>query len=204
MSSLYQITDDLKGIFSLLENLTDEDGNTREPNQDEKAILSSWFGESESDFEKKFDSYNRFITSLKADAVTCDTERKALKDELDRLSKRAKTALNKVEVLKSNLRFCLERLGLSKFKTALFSANIQNVGGKSYHALEGADLSKIPDEYLKPRELDVSKIKDAVKNGDLILKEDDKNLLNRFKVFTKSGAELEGVRWNQPTAIVLR
>ena len=124
---------------------------------------------------------------------------------MDRLSKRAKTALNKVEVLKNNLRFCMERIGIKNYKSQLFSANIQNVGGKTFSALEGADLSGIPERFLKPRELDVSAVKEAIKSGELVLRENDANPLNRSKVFfAKDGMELSNVRWSQPTAIVLR
>lgn len=203
--TLYEITSDMNAIFNLVQSLEDDEGNPREPTEEEKQILSEWFGKSESDFERKFDSYNKFISNLKYDASVCETERKSMKDEMDRLSRRAKTAGNKVEVMKNNLRFCLERLGLQKFKTAEFSATIQNVGGKTFYALQGSKLDGIPEKFLKPRELDVQKIKDAVKGGELEIRETDENPLNRTKVFyAGKDEELPEIRWSQPTAIVLR
>ena len=57
MATLYAITDDIKAISDLLENMVDENGDPREPTEDEMQTLKEWYTVSNSDFEKKFDSY---------------------------------------------------------------------------------------------------------------------------------------------------
>ena len=200
--TLYEITGDLKSLSQLFNDMVDEEGNPREPTAEELETMKQWFDVSSSDFEKKFDSYCKFIKNLKIEAQIADGERKAYKEELDRLSKRSKAFENRAKSLNGLLWFCMQKLGMKDYKTALFSAKEQNTQMK-IETLLGSKLNEVPEEFLKPRELDVTKIKDAIKNGEL--KIGNGTPLGATKVFfVKDGAELKDVRAVQGTALIIR
>lgn len=200
--TLYEITDDLKALNNLMENMVDENGNPREPTEEEMETMKRWFEVSAEDFEKKFDSYCRFVKNLRIDAECADSERKAYKGELDRLSARAKAAENKAKNVTGLLWYCMQRLNMKKFKTALFSASEQNAQIK-IEVLKGASLKDVPEEYLKPRELDTVAIKNAIKDGTL--KQGDGTPLGESKLFVvATGEELKNVRWTQGKALIIR
>ncbi len=201
--SLYEITDDIKAIWDLMNSLEDEDANPREPTEDEMKILAEFFNVSEKEFKMKFDSYCKFIKNLKMQAEIAKAEKNAYKTELDRLSKRATAHENRAKRIQGYLWECMQKLGLAKdgFKTALFSAKEQNTQ-ISIEIYTGADLSKVPEEFLKPRELNKQAIKDAIKDGTLIKKE--KNGRHWLAFFGKEDEELEGVYWAQGRALYIR
>ncbi len=201
MPSLYEITGDLKSLNQLMENMVDEDGNPREPNEEELETMKEWFTCSIADFEKKFDNYCRFIKNLKIEATVADEERKAYKSEIDRLSKRSKAFENRAKSVQGLMQFCMDSLKLKKYKTALFSAGMQNTQ-ISIRPVEGSRLEKVPDEYLKPRELDTTAIKNAIKDG--LLKQGNGTPLGETKLFFKDGTELKDVRWTQGETLVIR
>ena len=201
MPSLYEITGDLKSLNQLMESMVDEDGNPREPNEEELETMKEWFTCSIADFEKKFDNYCRFIKNLKIEATVADEERKACKSEIDRLSKRSKAFENRAKSVQGLMQFCMDSLKLKKYKTALFSAGMQNTQ-ISIRPVEGGRLDKVPDEYLKPRELDTTAIKNAIKDG--LLKQGDGTPLGETKLFFKDGTELKDVRWTQGETLVIK
>lgn len=200
--TLYEITGDLKALNQLMEDMVDEDGNPREPTQEELETMQKWFECSSADFEKKFDNYCKFIKNLKIEAAIADDERKAYKSELDRLSKRSKAFENRAKSVNGLLWFSMQNLGMKKFKTALFSAGEQNTQIK-IEPLAGSTLKEVPDEFLKPREIDTNAIKTAIKDG--ILKQGDGTPLGETKLFfTDTGKELKDIRWAQGTALIIR
>lgn len=201
MPSLYEITGDLKSLNQLMESMVDEDGNPREPNEEELETMKEWFTCSIADFETKFDNYCRFIKNLKIEATVADEERKAYKAEIDRLSKRSKAFENRAKSVQGLMQFCMDSLKLKKYKTALFSAGMQN-SQISIRPVEGSRLKKVPDEYLKPRELDTAAIKNAIKDG--ILKQGNGTPLGETKLFFEDGTELKDVRWTQGETLVIR
>lgn len=201
MPSLYEITGDLKSLNQLMESMVDEDGNPREPNEEELETMKEWFTCSIADFEKKFDNYCRFIKNLKIEATVADEERKAYKSEIDRLSKRSKAFENRAKSVQGLMQFCMDSLKLKKYKTALFSAGMQSTQ-ISIRPVEGSRLDKVPDEYLKPRELDTTAIKNAIKDG--LLKQGDGTPLGETKLFFEDGTELKDVRWTQGETLVIR
>ncbi len=193
--TLYEITNDIQQINELLESAVDSDGNPRDLTPEEENTIREWFADSKEDFEKKFDNYGRFITNLKIQAETADNERKTYKEELDRLSFRAKSYDNRRRSVLSGLRYAMEKLGIEKYKTSLFSAGIQNTALKIEQT---GRLMDIPEKYLKPRELNASAVKDGIKKGELI-KTDGGSIL-----LAKTGELLEGIKAVQGTTIVLR
>ena len=200
--TLYAITEDLKALNKLMEEMVDDEGNPREPTEEELETMKKWFECSQADFEQKFDNYCKFIKNLKIEAEAADGERKAYKGELDRLAKRAKAFENRAKRVNGLLWFAMQNLGMKKYKTALFSAGEQNTQIK-IEPLAGSDLKEVPEEFLKPRELDTAAVKDAIKSG--LLKQGDGTPLGATKLFyAKTGEELKDVRWAQGTALIIR
>ena len=202
MSSLYEISSDLVALQELVDNLVDENGEPREPTPEEQEQMKAWFECSIGEFDGKFDNYCKFIKNLKISAESVEAERKAHKNEIDRLSKRSKALENRAKTVQNLLWFCMQRLGLKKYKTNLFTANEQNTQIQ-IEQLAGTTLDAVPERFLKPRELDTSAIKDAIKSGEL--KQGDGPPLGATKLFfVKNNKELENIRWHQGTALVLR
>ena len=200
MAKLYEIADDLLALNDLVESLVDENGEPRDPTDEEKEEMRKWFDVSKEELDNKFDAYCKFIKNLKLSAENADSERKNMKDEIDRLSRRAKAKENQAFSVQSLLRWNFERLGLKTFKTDLFSANLQN-GQKSVSLASTADIKDIPDEFLKPRELDTTAVKNAIKDGLLIQKPEPENY---GKVFTKDGEVIKGLMVIQPQNFIIR
>lgn len=95
----------------------------------------------------------------------------------------------------------MERLNLQQFKSNVFTANIQNMGGKVIKIGIGAtqkDLSALPEKYLKPREVDTKAILQDLKDG--VLEERD-GIQNYSKVFVKDGDVLPFIHVYQPTGL---
>ena len=199
MGTLYEITDDMKALNELMETLVDENGDPREPTEEELAMMRQWFDGSLAEFESKIDNYCRFIKNLKIEAANVDAERKNYKDELDRLSKRAKADENKAKNVQNLLRWGMERLGMQKYKTLLFNLNIQNTQ-KKIDPLVGYDWHTIPEELLKV-EVDVGEIRKRISAGTIITKDGAENV---GKLFFDDGREIQGVKWAQGTALVIR
>lgn len=200
MASLYTITTDMESIFKLIESAVDENGEPRELTQEEQEIMKEWFSCSLEDFNVKFDSYCKLIKNYKIHAQNIDAERKSYKDELDRLSKRAKVCTNNADKLQEMLRWSMDVLNIKNKKTELFTANIQNTQMKVSQR-EGTTLENVPDVYLKPRELDTTAIKDAIKNGSLRVGTDG---LEYGKVFDADGNWIQGIFAIQGSTLVIR
>lgn len=193
--TLYEITNDVLQINELLESAVDSDGNPRDLTPEEENIIREWFATSKEDFDAKFDNYGRFITNLKIQAETADNERKTYKEELDRLSSRAKGFESRRKSVLGGLRYAMEKLGIDKYKTSLFSAGIQNTALKIEQT---GTLKDIPEKYLKPRELSTSAVKTGIQNGDLIKTD------GGYILLAKTGEVLEGIKAVQGTTIVMR
>ena len=200
MAKLYDIAEDLLSLNDLMESLVDENGEPREPTDEEIEEMRKWFEVTQEELQNKFDSYCKFIKNLKLSSENADSERKNMKDELDRLAKRAKARENQRNAVQSLLRWNLERLGIKTFKSDLFTANIQN-GQKQVSLASTAKIETLPEEFLKPRELDTVAVKDALKDGLLIQKEGAENY---GKVFTRDGEEIKGLMVIQGTNFIIR
>ena len=199
--TLYQITEDLLAINDLLENMVDEEGNPREPTEEEMNYLKEQFIMSNSDFEKKTENICKFIKNLKIQAENVNAEKDSYKAELDRLSKRAKAFENRASCVQNVLRYGMEKLGQSKIKTDLFTANIQNTQ-MIVDASSTINFDDIPEQYKKVTvELDKTAIKKALKDGLLTQKSGPENY---GKLFDAEGNLLPGITAVQGTALVIR
>lgn len=91
-----------------------------------------------------------------------DGDIEALKSEEERLAKKRKAIENRQKQLKEYLQNAMLVLDKRKFKTDLFSFNIQ----KNAPSLKILDESKIPEDYYKiERKLNKNDLKEAVKSG---------------------------------------
>lgn len=147
MSTLYELTEELKLLLFLAED----------PETDEEALAGSMeavVGE----LEVKADGYARVIRQLEADKA-------GIKAEKDRLDKRAKAIDGNISRMKAALQGAMELAGKPKFKTELFSFNIQN--NPASVIIDTDDVYKIPEDYLtyKAPEPNKTAIKDAIKSG---------------------------------------
>lgn len=194
--TIYEITEEFQQINELLENATDENGELRELTDSENQTIQKWFEKNAQNLEEKADNYGKFITNLKIMAEEAEATRKMYKDELDRLSLRAKAFENRRKSLLSGLQYAMEILGKDKIKTGLFSFGIQN-STMSINT-DSAKVADIPEKFLK-REITISKsaINAAIKKGDLIV-------TNSGDVLTQSGEILEGVKAKRNKILVMR
>lgn len=114
-----------------------------DPEVDEQTLkdtMEGLWGE----IEEKADGYARIIFGMEADI-------KVLKEEEERLRLRRKSLENRSELLKNNLEANMRYIGKTKFKTALFSFNIQKNGGLQPLVIDGL-IEDIPGKYLIAQE----------------------------------------------------
>jgi hypothetical protein len=189
--TMYEITGDIRALKSLIDSLEDEDGNPREPSEEEKKTILDWIGQTETAFYGKADNICKFIKNLMIEADVAEAERKAHKEEMDRLSRTAKARENKAKAVRMILYDAMKALKMQKYKSALFSANIQGTA-KSAKMISG---KPVPPEWAKPLELDGAKVKAAVADGSLV--EID-------NVFYSRAGESTGVAWLGGETIVIR
>ena len=200
-ATLYEITGDLIELNKLMENLVDENGEPREPTEKEFETMKGWFTESYNGFKAKFDNYCKFIKNLQLSAANAEAEKQNFKAENSRLTKRATAYENRAKAVRNLLRWGMERLSLQNFKNDVFTANIQNMGGKVIKIAITAtqkDLSALPEKYLKPREVDTKAILQDLKDGVL---EEREGIQNYSKVFVKDGDVLPFIHVYQPTGL---
>ena len=200
-ATLYEITGDLISLNKLMENLVDENGEPREPTAEEFENMKNWFTESYDGFKSKFNNFCKFIKNLQLSAANAEAEKQNFKAENSRLTKRATAYENRAKAVRNLLRWGMERLHLQNFKSDVFTANIQNMGGKVIKIASTAtqkDISALPEKYLKPREVDTKAILQDLKDG--VLEERD-GIQNYSKVFVKDGDVLPFIHVHQPTGL---
>ena len=157
--TLYDITDDLKALIQLIdEATTDEDGNLKEMDFQDKAILEPMRVELQTNGETKAESLLKYHASLLAFIQGC-------KEEEERIYKRRKVAENKAKWVLSGLEYLMHILGVKKMTAGTFSMTIQK--NPSYAFITNEQL--IPEDYLRiipeKREPDKKLILDALKAG---------------------------------------
>ena len=132
MSTLYELTEQYLALMEMAYDPEVDD-------QTFKDTMEGLWGE----IEEKADGYAKIITSLKADED-------ALKAEEERLYARRKALENRRQRLMENLEANMREIGKTKFKTALFSFNIQKNGGLQPLVIDWA-VEDIPGRYLIPQ-----------------------------------------------------
>lgn len=137
---LYELTE----IYLNLKNMDNEEG-----------VLNSALENIDDEIETKADNIAKVLRDFDGDI-------EALKSEEERLAKKRKAIENRQKHLKEYLQNAMLVLDKRKFKTDLFSFNIQ----KNAPSLKILDESKIPEDYYKiEKKLNKNDLKEAVKNG---------------------------------------
>lgn len=145
MSNLYEITGNWKKVAEML----------YEEEIDEQCINDT-LEAIEGEFEDKADGYAKVIKELLGNADVC-------KQEKIRLEARQKAFENRAKFLKQRLYENMKAMNKLKFKTDLFSFNIQANGGQQKLTVDG----QVPDEYCKLVE-DTDKIRKALEEGQTL------------------------------------
>ena len=145
MFSLYEMTREWESVFDML----------LDPEIPEDAIFDT-IEMIEADMDTKADGYAKTIRSLEGAASAIDAE-------IKRLQERKMSINNRKERLKQNLENMMRTTGRTKFKTALFSFNIQKNGGV-LPLLMKEDIP-VPSEWLAPGLPDTAKIRAFLQNG---------------------------------------
>lgn len=137
---LYELTE----MYLSLKDMDIEEGN-----------LNSALENIDDEIETKAENIAKVLRDFDGDI-------EALKSEEERLAKKRKAIENRQKQLKEYLQNAMLVLGKRKFKTDLFSFNIQ----KNAPSLKILDESKIPEDYYKiEKKLNKNDLKEAVKNG---------------------------------------
>lgn len=137
---LYELTE----IYLNLKDMDIEEGD-----------LNSALENIDDEIETKADNIAKVLRDFDGDI-------EALKSEEERLAKKRKAIENRQKQLKEYLQNAMLVLDKRKFKTDLFSFNIQ----KNAPSLKILDESKIPEDYYKiEKKLNKNDLKEAVKNG---------------------------------------
>jgi hypothetical protein len=148
MATMYELTND---YLAVLDMATD-------PEIPSEVIVDTLEG-IEGEIEIKAENIAKVIKEL--DGVVVN-----LKSEEIRLHDRRNVIENRVKALKETLYNAMKITGKEKFKTDLFSFNIQKNPAK----LVIDDEAKIPCQYLieQPPKIDTSAIKDLLKNNNAV------------------------------------
>lgn len=147
MFSIYELTEDYIKLLSMAED----------PDIEEEVFLDTLEG-IEGALEDKAEGYAKVMRQLEANAGALDTE-------IKRLQERKTLVTKNVERMKKTLQTMMEATGKTKFKTELFSFNVQN--NPPSLVLDSEDIETIPMEYLVPQDpkIDKTKIKADIKAG---------------------------------------
>lgn len=129
MSVLYELTEN---YLIVQEMLYDDE-------TDQQVILDT-LEAIDGEFEYKADCYAKLMKNMIADA-------KAIEEEENRLYARRKALESRVQSLKDMLQYNMQAIGKTKFKTTLFSFNIQKNGGKQKLTIDVDSVYDLPSEY---------------------------------------------------------
>lgn len=144
--TLYDLTQDWIQLMNLLEDGADED------------VINDTLEGLDYEIEDKAEGYAKVIRNIESDIA-------GLKTEIERMTDRKRVLENNISRLKNNLQAAMELTGKTKFKTDLFSFNVQN--NPAAVIMDEQYLENIPEEYLIPQEpkLDRKKLAADLKAG---------------------------------------
>lgn len=151
MPTLYKLTEEFKQLLDML-----DDPDYADYGEAVRETLSCKIGE----LEHKAEGYAMVIKQLEYDAS-------AKKAEGKRLTESGQSTENKAKMMKKTLEETMIVMGKTKFKTPLFSFNIQ----KNTPSVEIESVQKLPEKYLVfPEPVpDKEKIKKDLKDGIAII-----------------------------------
>jgi chaperonin cofactor prefoldin len=145
MATLYELTGQYRELLELAES-----------EELDKQLIADTLEGLDGEIEIKADGYAKVIRELEGKTAV-------LKDEIDRLSKRKSVIENNIKNLKQALETAMSATGKTKFKTELFSFNIQKNPARL------VITGEVPEEYLIPQEpkIDTKAIKEILKQQEL-------------------------------------
>lgn len=147
MATLYELTDDYMRLLEMAED----------PECDLEIFKDTLEG-LDYEIEEKADGYAKVIQELMNRVVF-------LSSEIDRLTDRKKSIQENINTMKRSLENAMNVTGKRKFKTDLFSFNIQK--NPASVVMDEQYIENIPDEYLIEQEpkINKAKIKEDIKAG---------------------------------------
>ena len=148
MATLYQLTDDYLTLLEMAED----------PDIDEQALKDTMEG-IEGALEIKAEGYAKIIRMLEGDAAACDAESKRLRNKKQAIERN-------IDRMKAALQYAMQATGKTKFKTPLFSFNIQK--NTPSVVMDEQYIENIPERFLihKDPEINRAAIKSAIKAGE--------------------------------------
>ena len=147
--NLYELTADYLALQELMED----------PEVDAQVIADT-LEAIEGDFEVKAENYAKMIRNMEGSIL-------AIEAEQDKLAAKKAILKGNAKRLKDNLQAAMIATGKRKFKTDLFSFNIQKNGGKAPVILDVKDTSELPDELVRIKEEpDLDAIRTLCEKGD--------------------------------------
>lgn len=132
--NLYELTDQYLQLQDMFED----------PEVDQK-VIDDTLEAVEGEIEVKAENYAKVIRNMEASII-------AIKDEQQRLLYKRNLLESGVTQLKENLKNCMIATGKRKFKTDLFSFNIQKNGGKAPVILDVKSTAELPDALVRIKE----------------------------------------------------
>lgn len=147
MAKLYEIVGELQDFINTNEGLEDE--------QAYKDTLEALQGE----LDDKVSQWARCIKNMEA-------EKTAVKEEADRLAKRAKTIDSQITHMKDTLLMFLKAAGRDKAGDAVIKASIAKNGGKAPLIVDYINAEDLPQEFQKVTvTANNDAIRDALEHG---------------------------------------
>ena len=146
--TLYELTDDYLALLEMAED----------PDIDEQALKDTMEG-IEGALEIKAEGYAKIIRMLEGDAAVCDAESKRLRNKKQAIERN-------IDHMKKALQYSMVQTGKTKFKTPLFSFNIQK--NTPSVVMDEQYIENIPERFLihKDPEINRAAIKSAIKAGE--------------------------------------
>lgn len=146
MATLFELTGQMQALLALMED----------PDTDPQIIEDSLEAVS-GEIEYKADCYARVMAELEA-------QKAAVKAEKDRLAAREYSLGKNIDRMKESLKTSMIATGKTKFKTELFSFNVQ----KNPPKVVIDDPDRIPEGFLipQPPKVDTASIKESLKSVD--------------------------------------
>ena len=148
MLSMYEMTEEWQNVFNML----------LDPEVPEDAVMDT-IEMIEADMDIKADGYAKIMKSMDGDVDK-------ISEEIKRLQERKASITNRKNWLKSGLENMMRTTGRTKFKTALFSFNIQKNGGAVPVVID--PTMTVPAEWLKPGDPDTVKIRKYLEAGNTL------------------------------------
>ncbi len=155
MNTLYELTDELLRLLEMAEDIDMQDEFEKQCFIDTKEGL-------EGEIEMKADGYAKVIKQLEGDAQVCDAE-------IKRLTAKKKVYENNISRMKRSLEQAMIVTGKTKFKTELFSFNIQKNAPSLVLNFDEKDeqaMNVVPLDFIKVTQtVDKDALKKAIKEG---------------------------------------